>query len=159
MSQITSIYNAIEGLSVAAGGSIPACDDLDEIRDSYEDAHLPRRILLPWYGRNARSSFAFIADGVAGAIDWTIIDLMLYRRAGMGIGIKDSASALVSYAAAYAEALRSIRGVVTTVPQSEMVEAPQIEVGVFAYPDAAGAPMYEGVKVTLRVREYLTQAP
>jgi hypothetical protein len=153
MSFILDIYTHLAGMDVAVNGITPTAYDLDQLPDVVEPAMLPCRILLPMDSKGEGRDFSFIALGKTSEVTWHITDLMLWRTSDTGIGLEDIASVLVAYAGAYAEVLRSNRAMGQS--QVYLVNA-RFVYDTFKYPNSDNGQLYDGVEVTIDVKEVLS---
>lgn len=143
---ITVTINA-QSVAVAAVG----LEDLPENMDSWR---LPQRLILPIGAGRAQGQlqqFATFKSGSQGGVivvDWTLSDILFFRGADAGIGLKDSAPVLIDYCAAYMSSLGALR---TNTWSVTSVTFPII--GAFEWPE--GGRTYDGVQVQLVIREII----
>jgi hypothetical protein len=154
MSEITSIYDALEAKSVTTtGGDTPDVYDLDELKNSIPSSDLPIRLLLP-VGDDTKGdgrSGVFIAIGTTMAIDWQVNDLMLWQPLGQGEGLREYAPELVDYCGKYLDAMRTFKCPTNNSSLTDVYMSP----GIYEWPMGSGV-MYAGVLCQLTIKEVLS---
>jgi hypothetical protein len=151
MSQIADIYTYIGNQAISVGGITPIAFGLSALPNVIESARLPCRLLVPTGSRLGTGSYEKIGLGgqTGGAIiRWTITDMLLWRAAAAGQGIRDIAETLVRYCGAYAEMTRSLRFA------SWNIQEIQIQPQLIEWP-SGGDRWYDGAVCILTVSEIL----
>ena len=144
---VDTIYPAIAALSVNVGSATPRVDSLSAIKNAYETADLPARILTPFSERAGGEVTGFYtAKGRLHTVDWLITDLLLYEAVGQERGMGRAAAHLARYVIDYFEAAKTLRGVAWTLTglraQHTIIEWP-----------IAAERWYRGVVIELTVQE------
>lgn len=152
MSIITSIYAALAAAPVTVNGVTPTAYTPDTLPASAETATLPCRVLDP-FNVGDDGQYSFVAYGTTATVHWTIVDLMLWEQVGQTRGPLDVALSLAAYCGAYAEMLRTHRGIVPGGQAAIQQATPRI--GVYEWPRGSTV-MYYGVEVTLSIEEILS---
>lgn len=139
---LTQILDDVAALAVSDGVTTPLVYYGATIRNSWEKANLPIRVLQPVnFGVNSTKSQT-LRPTFAMTVVWSIQDILLLRPAGMGKGLPDITVNLTDYLSNYIDAVRTlgssyytrqnVRGTI------EMLE----------YPAASGR-FYDSVVITL----------
>ena len=153
MSEITSIYDALEAKSVTTtNGKTPDVYDLGELKNSIHTSDLPVRLLLP-VGDDTRGEGregAFISIGTTMVINWVVNDLMLWQPLGQGEGLKEYAPELVDYCGKYLDMTRTFKCPTT----NSSLEGVYLSPGIYEWPMGSGV-MYAGVLCQLTIKEVL----
>lgn len=154
MSEITSIYAALEAKSVTTtGGDTPTVLDLDELKNSITTSDLPCRLLLP-VGDDTRGDGrdgVFIAIGTTMVINWMLNDLMLWQPLGQGEGLREYAPELVDYCGKYLDAMRTFK----CPTSNSSLESVYMSPGIYEWPMGGGT-FYAGVLCQLTIKEVLS---
>lgn len=159
-SEISTIYTAIEDMSILVNGVMPNVYGLTGIPNSLPSANLPARILLDLAnaGEGQTMEFRTVGSGINGGgkqyVDWQFNDLMLYLPIAQGVGNKQVASALVAYLGAYIDAARANRELANTANGSASITGLKVTPGVYEYPSGSGS-QYWGVMAMVTVREII----
>jgi hypothetical protein len=161
MSVLRDIYRFVAGTSVSFASPTqaeivqPAVRDLDTLRNSEASAELPLRLLLP-VSQLDGNAFAFPTYCGSAELTWNITDLLLWRALAQGFGLTDAAEDLVLYAAAYADAVLTMRDGLPESLDTISITNARIQPGVFEFPKGSGV-RYLGVECTLMFTERLEQ--
>lgn len=116
MSNISDYQALVAAMSISftsqAGRSIAlTAKDATSLKNAYDDADTPVRLLLPFGGGEGMSAEVLEPDESFGPnfyIRWTFSDVLLWRHIPIGEGLGDSAYDLREYAAAYAVAAEAM---------------------------------------------------
>ena len=153
MSEITSIYTALEAVTVTTtGGDTPTVYGLDDLKQSMESADMPCRLLLPvgddtrGEGRDAQ----FVSIGTTMTVDWIVSDLMLWKATEQGLGLREFAPELVDYCGKYLDAMRSFKCPSSNSSLSGVSMIP----GIYEWPSMSNK-YYSGVLCQLTIHEVL----
>lgn len=152
MSDITSIYSAVAAMTVSVGSITPRVRNINQLRTAVNSADAPVRLLLVTDAGTEARDFGFIALGKLANLNWVITDRLLWKPASQGAGISECSAELVSYMAAYVEAIRTNR---KTSNQSHIVSA-SFKPGIYYWPDNESGTPYYGVDVRLTIEEVLS---
>jgi hypothetical protein len=152
MSQITSIYDALEAITVTTtSGSTPMVYNLSDLPKNADTARLPARLLLP-VGNNPGEGRegSFIAIGATMTITWQISDLMLWQATEQGRGLPEFAPELVDYCGEYMDAMRTFK----CPTSNSALERVTVTPGIYEWPSMSGK-YYSGVLCQLEILEHL----
>lgn len=152
MSNISSIYSSIAGFQVSVGSVTPTVRNINQLRTKVNSADAPIRLLLPVSPTTEASDFGFIALGKLANVTWKVTDLLLWKPVAQGSGIAECAEDLMTYTAAYMEAIRSNR----VVASQAHITGANFKPGVYYWPDNESGVPYYGVAVVLNVEEILS---
>lgn len=147
-------YATLANLAVTVDSYTYPCHNLDQLKETYDEADCKRRILLPWEARGNDGSLGFVTLDKTASVNWRIVDLMLYGSV-QTYTLKKVAPHLVSYAGEYAEQIRSLRTLAKTTTNHISLKNIDIQIGVFDYP-LGGNHYYLGVKAILSLVETMT---
>lgn len=159
MSNIRSAYGALADISMnftneAGGTTTVTADDLHELKDHYEAADLPKRVLLPTqeYNNNNPGAFEMGSAGTTGVFAemmWAATDLLLFEEAGLGL-IEEHLPDMVRYAGNYIETIQDNRAIATNIEIMSHVPL----WGTYEYPVGSGQ-QYHGVEIQIVMRELI----
>jgi hypothetical protein len=143
-SQLVAIVDAIAAMSVTGVTTVYSGTTL---KNAVEIADVPARIVSAVGMQSARTKTTTLGgSGHVMMTEWTITDVALLRPAGMGIGLKDVASTMESYMAAYHDAVRTL-----VAPSWQLVDV-RCRAQILEWPQASGR-SYDTVVVTLVISE------
>jgi hypothetical protein len=145
-SRLLDIYNALAALPVTVGavsvlGLTPALY-------RSKPASFPIRILTPLSDASeGREGARFSMAGASFAMQWRVVDLLLWRAASQGAGIETYMDDLLSYQVAYVSVIAAQRKIADAI-----IENLSMDVGIYSYPAESGKD-YFGVKCELVIKE------
>lgn len=120
----------------------------DEMRNHYDIATLPCRIINAVGFSSSMARVQTFGSGHVMTTEWTITDIALIRKAGMGLGLKDIQPELQGYLAAYHDAVR------TLVANRWTLTRCQLRSSVLEWPQASGS-YHDAVTATLTITEII----
>ncbi len=117
MSNISDYQALVAAMTIAFtsqndGAISLTADDATSLKNDYEAADTPVRILLPYGGVENLSAEIIDPDDQLGpnfSIRWTFTDVLLWRDVQLGRGLGDSVYDLREYLAAYAVAAEALK--------------------------------------------------
>lgn len=143
---LATICDALAAISVTANGVTPTAYSYDELKNSYDKADLPARLIMPFGERAEGALNAITIAGNAQAV-WTLTDLLLWDTIGQGRGLPDMYPALVAYIDAYTAAVKSHFRLIKT--PAATIENVRFSPGSWTFGDKT----YWGVECRLTIRE------
>ncbi len=119
------------------------------LRGSVETADIPVRILNV-IGIDSASARTVTLGGSGHLMrtSWTITDVMLYRPAGLGLGLSDIALGMTGYLAAYHQAVRGLASAAYKITDL------RLRAQVLEYPTGSQK-IYDGVTATFTVTDII----
>lgn len=154
MSVITSIYDGLAGVSITAAGKTPKVRNYDEIKETFEAADAPTRMLLVPTGNTEAREASFIALGKLQKIEWRIEDRLYWSPVAQGQGLSDFTEDLLLYAQAYVEAIRDNRSLTASSHITRVRCVPTI----VRWPDIEAGTPYAGARCIVVVEEIVAGA-
>lgn len=155
-SVISTIYTNIAAMAVTADSITPVVYGLADAPSSPNAGDLPMRILQALSGGLQGQEMAWeTISGTGGAtnnqqnINWQIEDLMLWLPVGMGEGPKGVMPALVEYAGAYIDKVRTNRTIATRASVTNL----SVDVGIYTFPMSQQATAYFGCMAKWTIKE------
>lgn len=152
---IISIFNAMASWSLTANGKTVKVRNYDGLKEQFQAADAPTRMLMvPTGGTEARhGEFISMADKLQH-VTWTIEDRLYLQPVEAGKGIADYSALLVEYARDYLEAVRDNRAPTSQSTITDVRVLPMI----VRWPDIEGGEPYAGARCLVRVEEWITGA-
>lgn len=161
-SQILDIFASIAAMTVTINTTNNSVDltprvyGIGEIQNTVAASNLPARVITPMSSMNddIRQSM-FVALGSTTQVEWTVLDLLLWRPVKQGEGFYTVAPQLIEYAGAYMVAAKALRGLGVTQAHWKQLIA---NIGVYPYPldgRMEAVPFYAGVACIWTIREAL----
>ncbi|MCI0726427.1 MAG: hypothetical protein L0332_06850 [Chloroflexi bacterium] len=152
-STLVAIHDGLANAAVTVDSQVVPAHKLDEVKNAYERADLPRRLILPPGAAGGGAlEFDFQTFGANGAalITWRVTDLMLWQAQAQGRGVGPVFSKLTAYIGAYADMLRALKFPTDT---SQIVGFDP-QAGIYEWPPDSGN-TYFGVQCLVLVTERL----
>jgi hypothetical protein len=118
----------------------------DEMRNHFDIANVPCRVINAIGFSSSMTKTQTFGSGHVVSTEWTITDIALIRKAGMGLGLKDIQPDVQGYLAAYHDAVR------TLVTNRWVLTRCQLRSSVLEWPQASGS-YYDAVTATLTITE------
>lgn len=154
--QLPGIYAALERMPVTyddAGEQVNVIvRGLNELRAAINRHDCPLRLLLPVGTNTEAQSIVATAFSSRQLVDWVIADLFLLRPTTQGNGVIDAAPELVSYVAAYTDAVNAHR----SLTDYATITDARLTMDEIEYPRGSNT-WYFGVECLLTIKE--VQAP
>lgn len=151
--QLFSLYDVLADMPVAVNEIVVPARNLDNLKNSIGAGDCPVRLLMPLGTRvEARAVNAVTISGTTASVQWRMTDLLLWKPAGSGGGLRDEAVPLVAYMTAYFDALHLQR---FRLGRNAVVENVTFEPTMVNFP-GGGASWFYGVDVTLFVKEIVS---
>jgi hypothetical protein len=139
---LNQILADVAALVVTDGALTPTVYYGATMRNSWEKANLPIRILQPVnFGVNSAKSQT-LRPTFAMTVVWSIQDICLLRPAGMGQGLPDITVNLANYLSNYIDAVRALGS------QTYTRENVRGTIEMLEYPAASGR-FYDAVVITM----------
>jgi hypothetical protein len=120
----------------------------DEMRNHFDIANVPCRVINAIGFSSSMARVQTFGSGHVMTTEWTITDIALIRKAGMGLGLKDIQLDLQGYLAAYHDAVR------TLVTNRWTLTRCQLRSSVLEWPQASGS-YHDAVTATLTITEII----
>jgi hypothetical protein len=120
----------------------------DELRNHFDIANIPCRVINAVGFASTMQKVQTFGSGHVMTTEWTITDVALLRKAGMGYGLKDIAVDMTGYLAAYHDAVR------TLVTNRWTLTRCQLRSSVLEWPAASGS-WHDAVTATLSITEII----
>jgi len=120
----------------------------DEMRNHFDIADIPCRVINAVGFASTMQKVQTLGSGHVMTTEWTITDVALIRKAGMGYGLKDIQPDLQGYLAAYHDAVR------TLVTNRWTLTRCQLRSSVLEWPAASGS-WHDAVTATLSITEII----
>jgi len=120
----------------------------DEMRNHFDIANIPCRVINAVGFSSSMARVQTFGSGHVMTTEWTITDIALIRKAGMGFGLKDIQPELQGYLAAYHDAVR------TLVANRWTLTRCQLRSSVLEWPQASGS-YHDAVTATLTITEII----
>jgi len=120
----------------------------DEMRNHFDIANVPCRVINAIGFSSSMARVQTFGSGHVMTTEWTITDIALIRKAGMGFGLKDIQLDLQGYLAAYHDAVR------TLVTNRWTLTRCQLRSSVLEWPQASGS-YHDAVTATLTITEII----
>ncbi len=143
---LLDILDDIAALPVEVGGVIVPVYYNTTMKNGYEEADLPARVLQITNFEFADVKSVSMRPPFNITIDWIISDILLYRNAGLGRGLGDMAYDVTAYAEMYADLVRTL-GTIDWTRANVSGTFPVLE-----YPAASGK-FYNAVVITVHIRD------
>lgn len=148
-SQLTTILDIIADTAV---GGITALK-LNQLPETADSWRMPMRMLLPIGGARGAGQLQQVATfksagSMVLVVDWTVSDIYLLRAADAGVGLADSADALIGYCAQYMSTIGMLR-----TPRWSVTGITFPIIGPLEWP--AGGRTYDGVQAQITIREII----
>lgn len=139
-----AILDEIAQLPVEIGGVVVPVYYNATLKNGYEDADLPARILQVTNFSFSDVKSVSLRPPFNITVDWVISDLLLYRSAGLGRGLGDMAYNVTDYVQSYVDNARQL-GAIDWTRSTVNGTMPVIE-----YPAASGK-FYNGVNISIHI--------
>ena len=120
----------------------------DEMRNNFDIANVPCRVINAVGFAASMGKVQTFGSGHVMTTEWTITDIALIRKAGMGFGLKDIQPDLQGYLAAYHDAVR------TLVTNRWTLTRCQLRSSILEWPQASGS-YFDAVTATLTITEII----
>lgn len=118
----------------------------DDLKNRFEIANLPARVInAVGFGATMQRAQTFGAGHVV-TTEWTITDIALIRKAGMGLGLRDISDDITGYLIAYHDAIRDLVTSQWTLSRATMTSS------VLEWPQGGGS-YHDAVTATLTITE------
>jgi hypothetical protein len=158
MSNIGDYQALVAALEVSftdqfSGAIAIKAQDAKKLKNSYEAADTPVRLLLPYGGGEFLASEMVEPDESFGTntyIDWVFSDVLLWRGVNLGEGLGDSAYDLREYAQAYMTAALSLDA--SSITDRMTLRNVLVQIQVLNFPEGS-ASWFTGAVATWQVRE------
>ena len=145
-SQLSTIVTAIANMTIT--GYAYDVHVGDEMRNHFDIANIPCRVINAVGFASTMQKVQTLGSGHVMTTEWTITDVALIRKAGMGYGLKDIQPDLQGYLAAYHDAVR------TLVTNRWTLTRCQLRSSVLEWPVASGS-WHDAVTATLSITEII----
>lgn len=145
-SQLATIVTAIADMTIS--GYAYDVHVGDEMRNHYDIATLPCRIINAVGFSSSMAKVQTFGSGHVMTTEWTITDIALIRKAGMGFGLKDIQPDMQGYMAAYHDAVRTLVANRWTLTRMTMRSS------VLEWPQASGQ-YHDAVTAQLTITEII----
>ena len=146
-SQIETILDEIAAWTPVYDTETVTVWNIDAARPNLEAMQVPRRVL----GIADDSEFSFIALHTRGQINWTITDTLYIAPVGELAVFRRHYGDMVRYAASYAVAAQSDRGLASGMAH---VVSVRFTSGMFAWPEGSEN-QFIGVQAELEIQEII----
>jgi hypothetical protein len=147
-SNLLDIVNAIEALSVTYNGKAITVRDGTTLVQTPNIADLPMRVISAQGTTGGQVIRLTLGSQPVINFRWQVTDMMLGQQVGLGRGIKDQSTALLTYAQAYAQQVRSL------VTSTWQIEDVTISIGSIEYPESSGT-RYHSVTAEFIIKEII----
>ncbi len=118
-SQLATIVTAIAGMTIT--GYAYDVHVGDEMRNHFDIANVPCRVINAIGLASSMTKVQTFGSGHVMTTEWTITDIALIRKAGMGLGLKDIQPDLQGYLAAYHDAVYGTSGLAAAILSRSVV--------------------------------------
>lgn len=145
-SQLDSIVDTIATMSITGYAMDVYWGDASV--NNVDIANLPARIVNAVGFSSSMNKVQTFGSGHVMTTEWTITDVTLMRKAGMGYGLKDINQDLTDYLAAYHNAVRTL-----VAPRWTLTRC-QLRSSVLEWPQASGS-YHDAVTATLTITEII----
>ena len=146
-SKVETILDEIAAWSPTYDTETVTVWNIDDVKPNLEPMQVPRRIL----GLADDSEFGFIALATRASITWRITDTLYVAPAAELAVFRRHYGDLIRYAASYAAAAQSDRGLASGTAH---VVGVSFELGAFAWPEGSEN-LFLGVRATLEIQEVI----
>jgi len=131
-SHLIEIVNAVKALSLTYDSKAISVRDGTSLVSTPSAADLPMRVISAQGSTGGGVVRKTLGASPVINFRWQINDILLGQQVGLSRGIKDQSTALLTYAQAYAQAVRAL------VTSTWQIEDVTITVGNIEYPESSG---------------------
>jgi hypothetical protein len=147
-SNLIAIVNAIKALSVTYDSKTISVRDGSSLVQTPNIADLPMRVISAQGTTGGQVIRKTLGASPVINFRWQINDILLGQQVGLGRGVKDQSTALLTYAQSYAQAVRAL------VTSQWQIEDVTISVGNIEYPESSGT-RYHSVTCEFLIKEII----